>query len=126
MKTMIFLVISVIIFIGFAVWTQNILVSSAADLGQHLDRLESAVKNDNWESAGNRLEALTRVWNENRDIWQILINHEEVDNIDSTLARVKQLVELQEKTDSLAEIAALKLFILHIPEKEALNIVNII
>ena len=57
MKTMIFLVISVIIFIGFAVWTQNILVSSAADLGQHLDRLESAVKNDNWESAGNRLEA---------------------------------------------------------------------
>ena len=95
-------------------------------MGQHLDRLESAVKNDNWESAGNRLEALTRVWNENRDIWQILINHEEVDNIDSTLARVKQLVEFREKTDSLAEIAVLKLFILHIPEKESLSIVNII
>ena len=126
MKTMIYMIISVIIFVSFAFWAQYKLENSAISLGQHLNQLELAIKNDNWSLADDQIKDITRVWNKNRNMWQMLIDHEEVDNIDSTLARVKQLVELQEKTDSLAEIAALKLFILHIPEKEALNIVNII
>ncbi len=125
MRLMIFLIISVIIFITFAVWTQNMLESSAGNLGRHLDHLEAAIKNDNWPSADNQVKAITRLWNENKKSWQIFINHEEVDNIDSSLARVKQLVEIREKADALAEIAVLKLFILHIPEKESLSLVNV-
>ena len=83
MKTMIFLVISVIIFIGFAVLMQNILVSSAADLAAS-GPLESAVKNDNWESAGTGRKPHPGM-ERKQGHWQILINHEEVDNIDSTL-----------------------------------------
>ena len=125
MRLMIFLIISVIIFITFAVWTQNMLESSAGNLGRHLDHLEAAIKNDNWPSADNQVKAITRLWNENKKSWQIFINHEEVDNIDSSLASVKQLVEIREKAVALAEIAVLKLFILHIPEKESLSLVNV-
>lgn len=113
-----------IIFIGFAIWTQHTLASSAQTLEQTLNSLESAIKGDNWETANEQLEYFNQLWEKTKNLWQIFIDHEEIDNIDVTLARVKQLVSTKEKADSLSEISVLKLFIVHIPQKESLCLVN--
>jgi hypothetical protein len=120
------MVVITIVFIGFATWSQHTLSTSAEKLGQQLNSLESAIKDDNWSLANSELESFNRLWEKTKNTWQILINHQEVDNIDSTLAKVKQLVKLKQKTDSLVEISALRLFILHIPKKESLSLVNIL
>jgi predicted negative regulator of RcsB-dependent stress response len=126
LKVIISVIIAIAIFVGFALWTQHTLDSSSKALAQHLDKLELSVKDNNWGHAANEVKALQQTWSKTKNLWQILINHEEVDNIDSTLAKVKQLVGLKEKADSLSEIAVLKLFVLHIPNKESLSIVNIL
>ncbi|MBM7582236.1 replicative DNA helicase [Caldicoprobacter guelmensis] len=115
-----------IAFFVFAVWTQHSLEASAKKLEHRLTSLESAIKSDSWEMADSELESLTKLWGQTKNSWQIFINHEEIDNIEATLARVKQLVKLQEKTDSLSEISALRLYIAHIPQKESLCLVNIL
>ena len=126
LKIPLIMVAITIIFIGFAVWTQHSLAASAEKLEQSLSSLESAIKNDNWEMANNELESFNQLWRKTKNSWQIFINHEEIDNIDATLARVKQLVSLKAKADSLSEISALRLFIVHIPQKESLCLVNIL
>lgn len=125
MKIPLIMVAITIIFIGFAVWTQHSLAASAEKLEQRLSSLESAIKDDNWEMANDQLESFNQLWRKTKNSWQIFINHEEIDNIDATLARVKQLVSLKAKADSLSEISALRLFIVHIPQKESLCLVNI-
>jgi len=124
LKVLVIMVVVTIIFIGFAIWTQHTLASSAQTLEQTLNSLESAIKGDNWETANEQLEYFNQLWEKTKNLWQIFIDHEEIDNIDVTLARVKQLVSTKEKADSLSEISALKLFIVHIPQKESLCLVN--
>ncbi len=125
LKVLAIMVATTIIFIGFAIWAQHSLESSSQRLEQSLDSLEQAIKGDNWDMANEQLESFNQVWEETKNLWQIFIDHEEIDNIDATLARVKQLVSIKEKADSLSEISALKLFIVHIPQKESLRLVNI-
>lgn len=125
MKVLITMVVIIAIFIGFAIWVQHNLESSAERLVQNLNTLERAIKEDNWDMANNQLDSLNHLWEKTKNLWQILIDHEEIDNIDATLARVKQLVNLKEKADSLSELSALKLFIVHIPQKESLCLANI-
>jgi len=124
LKVLVIMMAITIIFIGFAIWTQHTLASSAQTLEQTLNSLESAIKGDNWETANEQLEYFNQLWEKTKNLWQIFIDHEEIDNIDVTLARVKQLVSTKEKADSLSEISALKLFIVHIPQKESLCLVN--
>lgn len=126
MKVPLIMVAITVVFIVFAIWTQHSLETSAEKLERSLITLESAIKNDNWDMANDELESFTRLWGKTKNSWQIFINHEEIDNIDATLAKVKQLVKLKEKTDSLSEISALRLFIVHIPQKESLCLVNIL
>jgi len=125
LKIPLIMVAITIIFIGFAVWTQHSLAASAEKLEQRLNSLESAIKDDNWEMANDQLESFNQLWRKTKNSWQIFINHEEIDNIDATLAKIKQLVSLKAKADSLSEISALRLFIIHIPQKESLCLVNI-
>lgn len=125
MKVLVIMLAITIIFVGFAIWTQRSLETSAEKLEQNLSSLEQAIKGDNWEMANAELESVNQLWERTKNSWQIFIDHEEIDNIDATLARIKQLVSLKEKADSLSEISALKLYIVHIPQKESLRLVNI-
>jgi uncharacterized protein YijF (DUF1287 family) len=121
-------ILALILFIIFAWWAQWTLKNNAESMAKDIDKLEAAIKDDNWDMASNILEDMHKEWKNVRNKWQMLINHQEIDNIESTLAKVESYVKAKEngKEDALAEIATLKLFLLHIPDKEALRITNIL
>ncbi|WP_243641246.1 DUF4363 family protein [Xylanivirga thermophila] len=121
-------ILALILFIIFAWWAQWTLKNNAESMAKDIDKLEAAIKDDNWDMASNILEDMHKEWKNVKNKWQMLINHQEIDNIESTLAKVESYVKAKEngKEDALAEIATLKLFLLHIPDKEALRITNIL
>ncbi|MFU0799628.1 MAG: DUF4363 domain-containing protein [Xylanivirga thermophila] len=128
MKVMTPVILALILFIIFAWWAQWTLKNNAESMAKDIDKLEAAIKDDNWDMASNILEDMHKEWKNVKNKWQMLINHQEIDNIESTLAKVESYVKAKEngKEDALAEIATLKLFLLHIPDKEALRITNIL
>lgn len=125
MKAIISISIVILAFFGFAFWTQNSLVHTAHDIANHLTILEDAVSKEDWQTATKEMATVQYEWDNIKRRWQILIDHQEIDNIDSTLAKVKSWVNQESKEDCMAELATLKLFVLHIPEREALRITNI-
>jgi hypothetical protein len=56
----------------------------------------------------------------------MLIDHFEIDNIDNSMVRMSKYVEEKSSDDALAELAALRKFIQHIPVKNALSIKNVL
>lgn len=126
MKTLIPVTIVILAFFGFAFWVQHSITETANDIADLLSSIEEAAYEENWESAIEDMKAVEDDWNNTRKKWQMLIDHQEIDNIDSTLVRVKSWIALEAKEDCVAELAALKLFILHIPERKALRITNIL
>lgn len=88
-------------------------------------RVESGIRSRNWEAAMSEFAKVNSKWNRMKIVWSMLVDHIEVDNIDSTLARIQSHIQTRDYSLSLGEISALRLFVDHIPEKEALSLRNI-
>jgi len=87
--------------------------------------LEKSVSASHWEEADEQLKKIYRQWQENEQIWSVLINHAEIDNIKFTLGRLESYIDSQKKAESLVENSALEHLIKHIPEKEKVSLANI-
>ncbi|MEG6611426.1 DUF4363 family protein [Pseudoclostridium thermosuccinogenes] len=105
---------------------QNSLASTSKHLDSQISAIEKSMKDGMWEDALNKLKALTEDWEKAETSWSMLLDHQEVDNIDSTIARMSQYIENRDISPALAEIETLRLYIRHIPEKEALTLKNIL
>lgn len=116
-------IIIVIIFI--AVFTNFYLESSANTIVSNLDNIEKFSKANDWNNALKELSLLDKDWDKTQSIWAILIEHQEIDNIDISLKKVEKYVETKNLSNVLAEIAATRLLINHIPQTFSPNIVNI-
>lgn len=125
MKAIISISIVILAFFGFAIWVQNSITHTAHDIANHLSLLEDAISKEDWQAAAKEMTTVQYEWDHTKRRWQILIDHQEIDNIDSTLVKVKSWVDQESKEECMAELATLKLFVLHIPEREALRITNI-
>ncbi len=111
--------------IGLGFWTNHLLQASTADLVQHIDRIAADVKKDDWDGALAKTRGLERAWKENAGWWPVLLDHQEMDNIEFAMSRVKEYVATRNTALSRGKLSELRLMIKHIPEKEAISIKNI-
>lgn len=92
---------------------------------QSLDSVESSIGSSNWNQADTQLTRMINYWSGVKGYWSALIDHQEIDNIDETLARLQMLIKGKDNASALAEASALKKFIVHIPEREKPSLDNI-
>ena len=62
---------------------------------------------------------------QHKKTWSTLIDHEEIDNIDMTFARLKAFLEAEDTSSALSEATMLIKSITHIPEREKLSLDNL-
>jgi hypothetical protein len=111
--------------IGMIAWFNHSLMLTASNLSQQIDMVNSEIRQKNWQAAVQQCEQLEQDWEKKTKWWPIFLDHQEIDNIEFSMARVKEYVATQDKALSLGQLSELKLVIEHIPEKEAINLENI-
>ncbi len=84
------------------------------------------VSANKWASAKNQLEDFEYTWEKTKFGWAILLDHFEIDNIDNSFTKSKKYIESEDFSSALAELEALRHYILHIPEKEDFTLENIL
>lgn len=126
MKQLIIIAISLLIFIVIGISSNNYLLSSAKEISSDIDNMEVYSKQNDWYNTTNELVSLKDIWNKNKKIWAILIDHFEIDDIDSSIAKTSKYIETKNISDTLGESSNLKLLIEHIPETHLLNLKNIL
>lgn len=119
MKGIIIICSTVIIVLVAGLGSMFFLNNSASDLADKLQITLDAVNQEDWQEAKTTLQDCLNSWQDLQPRWNALINHKEVDDIQMTLVRAQQYVANEEKASALAELAAAKELIKHVPKKES-------
>lgn len=125
MRLLVTLAVILSMIIGMAVWFNHSLQETTNDLSQQISEVSLAIGQQEWEAAINQSKQLEQMWEEEAKWWPVFLDHQEMDNIEFSLARVKEYVTSQDQALSLGQLSELKLMIEHIPRKEAVNLENI-
>lgn len=125
MRLLVTLAVILSMIIGMAVWFNHSLQETTNDLSQQISEVSLAIGQQEWEAAINQSKQLEQMWEEEAKWWPVFLDHQEMDNIEFSLARVKEYVTSRDQALSLGQLSELKLMIEHIPRKEAVNLENI-
>jgi len=115
--------LAVIIFSG--IFMTNALSRSSEELGRKIAEIEKLAQSEDWDKTMEILDSLKEDWEKTKSTWSMLIDHIEIDNIETSLTKVSKYVEFKQAAYALAEISTLKQYIEHIPEKERFSLENI-
>lgn len=124
-KNIVFITLLLLFILTASIISQLLISKDSQRLEIAIDRVLKSTENDDWTSAKEETEELSKKWRSVMGLWSALIDHDEIDNIDVTLLRLKSLINSRDKATALCEATALKKYIGHIPEKEKLNIENL-
>lgn len=111
--------------IGAGIYSTMTLRSTAKKLEVHVSQVEDAAAKGDWDKAKNVLSAADKDWDRTKGTWTVLLDHFEIDNIDTTMSRLTSFVEAKSTPLALGESAVLKQYIKHIPDNEIINLRNI-
>lgn len=126
MRTLVILILILAALLGFSTWGYYHIENSARSLTRHIDKSEQAVAAGDWSTALREVSSMSSRWKKTKSVWTVFVDHEEMDKIDMTMARVRQVLKTKDRTESRAGLAELNLLIRHIPEKEGLSLHNIL
>lgn len=126
MKQLIILSMAVALAIGLGLWVNHSLEVASQDLCQSIQVLTKEVEQGNWQEASGKVEHLEKQWQEIGSWWPVVLDHQEIDNIEFSLAKLKEYVAAKNRALSMGSLSELKLMILHLPEKETVNLKNIL
>jgi len=71
---------------------------------KQLRELEGTIRNEDWEQAGENLEAAKKIWKRLKPLLQVDIDHDYVHEIEENLAKLEAYIETEEKPDALANL----------------------
>lgn len=125
MKPLIIIISLTILIVAGGAITLYTLNSEAQKLDSDLSVLEEFIKNQNWNTASEKLEEFHSKWDKASSYWSILIDHYEIDNIELLLSQLASYVKNENKNDAMSSVSSLKTLIKHIPAKESLRLKNI-
>lgn len=124
------LVASIIVLIGLIIsgglWTNHALQISTDHLTRQIQQVNSEIKQDSWKAAGRQTIRLEKMWKKEAKWWPVVLDHQEMDNIDFSLARVKEYVASRNSSLALGQLSEVKIMLEHIPKKEAVTLENIL
>ncbi len=126
MRIFVTIIISMVLIFSAGIWVNNSLQTSSDHLCSQIETITQHIKSEDWEQAKENTAIFASKWREQAKWWPIILDHQEMDNVEFSLAKVKEFVKEEDKTLALGQLAEIKLMIKHLPEKERLNIKNIL
>ena len=125
MKTWLFSLAGLVVFIILTVIVQTSIQTSAKNLDHEISRIETQLHQEAWPAARDQLSRLASSWKKIKPLWSVLLIHREIDNIDQALVKTEKALLSKDLSATQIELGSLRHFLKHVPEREALNLVNV-
>ncbi|MGI6224994.1 MAG: DUF4363 family protein [Peptococcales bacterium] len=126
MRVLVGATIVTIIICIFSFYSTFYINETATELINSLNKIEKATIEENWDSVEKGLEYFSREWKRVYSIWEILIEHSEIDNIDISLSYIRAYTENQNSEQTVAELKVLITQFERLRRTERLTIPNIL
>lgn len=105
---------------------QYYLECSCDKLDSSLKATYSSVSEIKWDDATEQLAAFEANWKKTKYFWAILLDHFEIDNIDNSFTKTREYIKSEDYSSAIAELEALRQYVLHIPKRESFSLENIL
>ncbi|MEQ8201051.1 MAG: DUF4363 family protein [Syntrophomonadaceae bacterium] len=125
MRLLIGVLATLIILISSGIWINDWLSDSSDHLVEQIEAVSRQVEAGDWSAASAEVGQLERKWDKEAKWWPVFMEHQEIDNIEFSLARCKEYVSSQDHALAAGQLSEIRLMIEHIPRKEEINIENI-
>lgn len=118
------IIFAAIVTLGF--WTNHSLKVSTDELLGNIEQVVQGIENNRWDTANTQTMELENNWDKKASWWPTVLDHQEIDNIEFAMAKVREYVATRDTALSRGELSELRLMLKHIPEKEAIRLRNIL
>lgn len=125
MRLLLALTVVFLAVVALGLWTNHLLEASTGKLVEQIDRIADDVREENWKGARDRTGGMEKAWEKEAAWWPTLLDHQEMDNIEFSMSRIREYIASRDTALSLGQLSELRLMISHIPEKEAVTVKNI-
>lgn len=126
MKQVVVMIICVVIVVAGGICEIKYLNKSSLYLMSDIEYIQNAISNDNYELAINQSESTYNSWNDIKKIWNIFVNHEEIDDIETAMIDLKEHLKFQNKEECLVAIEKIKSDLEHTVKRQKISIDNIL
>ena len=114
-----------VLLLGGALW-QSLYLSDATDkLTKKASDVQHAIEQNDMQTALMAADAFIASWNDEKQFYEALFDHDDIDLISATAERLRSYCASQHAQNALAEAAALIYYINHIKEINAVSWENI-
>ncbi|QNU68352.1 DUF4363 family protein [Ruminiclostridium herbifermentans] len=125
-KVIIIIVCLLLSVILSGVFLQYYLECSSIKLDTSLNDTYNSVTKEKWDSAKKQLADFEVSWKKTRYFWAMLLDHYEIDNIDNSFIKTMEYIKSEDFSSAVAELKALRQYVLHIPKRERFSLENIL
>lgn len=125
-ETIIIIIILLIIF-GGAYYIQNFLNNSSDNLVSKLEDLKTGIEGRNIteEDMKSKSDEIYGEWEDINKKWSIIVLHDEIDLIETSLIRMKSKIKTGSIDESMEDLDTSIFLLKHIKEKEKTSLKNI-
>ncbi len=100
--------IPIVIIMVFLIIMHSATLFKGQDVGRQIDELKSEVTQEHWISAEAKLSSLDQDWQETIKRIQFGAEREDLNQLNRNIARLKGLIQAEDKNGALAELAEAK------------------
>ena len=126
MKQVGVMIICIIIVAVSGICEIKYLNKSSIYLMSDIEYIKNAINNNNYDLASEQSKATYDSWVNIKKIWNIFINHEEIDDIENSMIDLKEYIEFENKEECLVAIEKIKSELDHTIKRQQLRIDNIL
>jgi len=126
MKVLSGITLTLIIIVAGGLWINHELQKATDNLVMQIEQINQLINASQWPEAVNQTQQLEEIWKKEGRWWPIFLDHQEMDNIEFSMAKFKEYVAAQDAALSLGQLSEIKIMVEHIPEKEKVNLKNIL
>jgi hypothetical protein len=121
-------VISAIILIVIAssiILNGAMLKKTSSELLTSLDEVAYSIDHNNTDKTKYYASEFYEEWHNNKPYLSAVIKHDEIDNIEFSIEKIIEYINISEKTEVKAEIAVLTFLLEHINSSQLINVENV-
>ena len=127
MKEFIIIITILMIIFGGALYTQNYLNNTSDRLVSKLENLKTDLESkiENQEKIEQQSDEIYGEWEDINEKWSVVVLHDEIDLIETSLIRMKSKIETENFDESMEDLDTSIFLLKHIKEKEKTSLKNI-
>ena len=126
MKTSIWICVILTCLIALLIIVPHIFITNTVqEVKTILKQADYALKQENWDDAINRCKHLTKKWEEYSIWFEMVTEHQGIDEISRSIRQLSRFAQEQELPEARAIIAELGFLVDHLEETDTLSAENI-